>query len=183
MTRRAPIALLAAFILTLGACTRNAHPELLAEVDVLLRRADSLKQLVDTIDLAAYDHMDSVFRGQRTALEELLKDTLAKEQAVPIGNYYRAMDRSLGRVRKEIPGLRAELERSRTQLTDLRHDIGRDRLPEGPRTTYLQQERLMLDQLEKGVTTVTRSAGTCQREWQARHRAIAELLAPPDTTP
>ena len=183
MTRRAPIALLAAFILTLGACTRNAHPELLAEVDAMLRRADSLKQLVDTIDLAAYDHMDSVFRSQRTALEELRKDNLAKEPAVPIGNYYRAMDRSLGRVRKQTPELRAELDRSRTQLTDLRHDIGRDLLPEGPRTTYLQQERLMLDQLEKSATTVTRSVGTCQREWEAHHRAIAELLAPPGTTP
>lgn len=183
MNARTPILLLAALVLSLGACTRNAHPELLAEVDVLLRRADSLKQLVDTLDLAAYDRMDSVFRSQRTALEELLKDTLAKEQAVPIGNYYRAMDRSLGRVRKQTPELRAELERSRTQLTDLRHDIGRDLLPEAPRTTYLQQERLMLDQLEKGVTTVTRSAGTCRREWQAQHRAIAELLAPPDPAP
>ena len=138
---------------------------------------------MDTIDLAAYDHMDSVFRSQRTALEELLKDTLAKEQAVPIGNYYRAMDRSLGRVRKQTPELRAELDRSRTQLTDLRHDIGHDLLPEGPRTTYLQQERLMLDQLEKSATTGTRSVGTCQREWEAHHRAIAELLAPPGTTP
>ncbi|MBV6403468.1 MAG: hypothetical protein IT228_00865 [Flavobacteriales bacterium] len=183
MSRHAPIALLATLLLALGACTRNAHPELLAEVDVMLRRADSLKRIVDTIDLAAYDRMDSVFRGQRSALEELLKDTMAREQAVPIGNYYRAMDRSLGRVRKRTAELREGLERSKVQLADLRHDIGRDLLPEGPRTTYLQQERMELDRLEKGVTTVTRSAGTCRREWEARHRAIAELLAAPDPAP
>lgn len=180
---RVPIAIFAALGLMLGACTRNADPRLLAEVDALVRLTDSLEGALDTIDLAGYDHMDSVFRGQRPALEELLKDTLAKDQAIPLGNYYRAMDRSLGRVRRETPRLREELKRSRAQLADLRHDIERGLLPEGPRTTYLEQERLVLEQLAPGVTTVTRSAGTCQREWRDQHRAIAELLYSPTPSP
>lgn len=175
-----PFAATAALLLALGSgCRQPSDPALVSALDSMMVRTDSLIAGLDTIDMARCDHMDSVFRSQRTPLEDLLRDTLAKDQAVAIGNYFRAMDRSLGRVRGKTKGVHAELLTSRKQLEDLRHDIDNGLLPEGPRATYFEQERLVLDQLAQSVQVIQNSYRTATREWNAQHHGVAELLAPP----
>jgi len=180
MRRSAPFLAVAALLLAIGSgCRQPSDPALVSALDSMMIHTDSLLAGLDTIDLARCDQMDSVFRTQRTPLEDLLRDTLAKDQAVAIGNYYRAMDRSLGRVRGKTEGVRNELLAAREQLEDLRHDIDNGLLPEGPRTTYFEQERLVLDQLAQSVQVIVNSYRTATREWNAQHHGVAELLAPP----
>lgn len=182
MKSSGPFLAVATLFLALGSgCRHPTDPVLLSALDSLILRTDSLMDGLDTIDLIFCDQMDSVFRTQRDPLEALLRDTLARDQAVAIGNYYRAMDRSLGRVRGKTKGVRDELSVTREQLEDLRHDIDNGLLPEGPRKTYFEQERLTVDQLAQSVQVILNSYRTATREWNAQHHGVAEILAPPSS--
>lgn len=176
--------LLAAFLSTallLAGCKGRPHdPANLTAIDSMLVQVDSLARVVGAMDAASYDRMDSVFSGQKAHLETLLKDTLDRSLALALGNYHRAMSRSLARVRSERPGVLNELAQTRGKLMDLRHDVGGGLLPEGPERTYVDQERLYLAGLHQRTTVLLSSAGTVQRNWDEHHARVDSVLA---TTP
>lgn len=158
-------------------CSPHKDPALVASLDSMITRTDSLLAAMEVVDMERYASFDSLFRTQRGGIEELLKDTLEREVAFTIGNYYRAMNKSLGRLRREFPSVRLQLERSRQQLEDLRHDIDKGLLPEGPKNTYLEQERLMLQELDRAVNVLMNSRATVDREWEQHGDDVARILA------
>ena len=100
-----------------------------------------------------------------------------------MGNYYRAMTKSLGRVRKLRSEVLEELELARKQLTSLRHDVEGGLLPEGPEKTYVDQERLYLSNVARKVTILLNSAGTVDRNWSEHHLTVDSILANTSITP
>lgn len=176
-----PVALCTAFLWSMmhTACTPPADPARMHTLDSLITVTDRLRTVVNAIDLAVYQRMDSVFRTQREAIEARFNDTLVKESAMVLGNYHRAMTKSLGRVLKNHAPLQGDLATSQKQLQDLHHDFERGLLPEKPQHTYLSQEKLILGELARNVSSLERSAGTASRAW--RHRAkVDSLLAVPE---
>ena len=180
MKRGIPMAIAGAFLWGAlhTACTPPPDPTRMRSLDSLLTMTDSLQAVVNGIDVDVYRRMDSVFRAQRDGIEARFNDTLVKGSAMILGNYHRAMNKSLGRVLKHRPTLQVELATSRKQLTDLRHDLDRGLLPDGPQHTYLQQETMILGELARNVTALERSAGTASRAWLQR-AAVDSLLAIP----
>ncbi|MBL7963622.1 MAG: hypothetical protein JNM31_07230 [Flavobacteriales bacterium] len=154
----------------LAACGRPADAGRLATIDSLITVTDSLTLLVNAIDLTAYRRMDSMHRAETPTIEAQLADTtLDREVLVHMGNYHRAMDRSLGRVMKNTEKIRKELAYTRDQLGALRHDAAKGLLPEVPEQTYMEQERLAVRQLSNGVDVLVTSAATARREWDNYH--------------
>lgn len=172
---------LLALLSVTGQGCNDRDPGKVAAIDSLLRTADSLTAVVNGIDLAVYQRMDSVFRGQRTWIEQRFADTLHRDEAMILGNYHRAMTRSLARVLKHHDEMRQELELSRKQLTALRHDVDRGLLHDNPKTTYYGQEELVLLQLSTSVDVLRSSAATAQREWDRYHLKVDSLISITDT--
>jgi len=188
MSRGTLFALVAAFMLAsaLAACKGRPHdPANLTAIDSMLVQVDSLTRVVNAIDAPVYDRMDSVFRTQKDRLEAYMTDTLDRDRAMAVGNYYRAMAKSLPRVRRQRGEVLDELGTSRRQLTDLRHDVAGGLLPPGPERTYVQQERLALDAIAQRLGILLNSQGTAQRNWDAHHVLVDSLLrsAAPKTAP
>ncbi|MCB0795326.1 MAG: hypothetical protein KDB88_11370 [Flavobacteriales bacterium] len=164
-------------LLLLGACRESADPAMMAELDGMILRVDSLTDRLNMIDTERCDRMDSAFRHQRDGIEALLVDTITKDTAMIIGNYYRAMNKSLGRVRKQWNEVHEELKKSRKQIEDLRHDLDRRLLPDGPKNTYFQQELLILDELDRNVNVLERSYATAVREWDDKAEQVERILS------
>ena len=99
--RGALFALIAAFLgmSLLFSCKGKPHdPAHVTAIDSMLIQVDSLESLVNAIEVPVYLQMDSTFRTQKDRLENVMKDTLDRAQAMAVGNYFRAMTGSLGRV-------------------------------------------------------------------------------------
>jgi hypothetical protein len=171
-------------VVLLFACKGKPHdPANLSAIDSMLVQVDSLERQVNAIDIAVYLHMDSVFGGQKRRMEVMMQDTLDRPTAMAAGNYYRAMDRSLGRVRMMYDEVREELQLMRKQLTDLKKDVGVGKLPPGPETTYVQQERLYFSALAQKTQVLLNSAGTARRNWDEHRPLVDSLLAMPSHNP
>lgn len=171
--------LVAAFVVasTLLACKGKPNdPANLTAIDSMLVQVDSLTRAVNAIDAPVYDRMDSVFATQKDRLEKLMTDTLDRTRAMAVGNYYRAMAKSLGRVRRMRGAVLDELGTLRRQLTDLRHDVEGGLLPPGPEQTYVQQERLALSATAQRAGILFNSLGTVQRNWDEHHLRVDSLL-------
>lgn len=186
MSRSTLPAILAAFtaVVMLFACKGKPHdPANLTAIDSMLVQVDSLEHQVNAIEIPVYQRMDSAFRMQKDRLETVMKDTLDRSQAIAAGNYYRAMNGSLGRVRKLYDETREELQLMRKQLTDLKKDVAGGHLPPGPETTYVQQERLYLSALAQKTVILLNSAGTAKRNWEEHRPLVDSLLVMPSATP
>ena len=153
-----------------------------AAIDSLISLTDSLSTVVNAIELPVYQHMDSVFRSQKNWIEGQFSDTLDRERAIILGNYHRAMNKSLGRVLRNRNEMHQELDYSRKQLGNLRHDVDRGLLHDNPKETYFGQERLVLQQLTASVDVLRSSAATAQREWDRYHLKVDSIRAAIDTT-
>ncbi len=174
-------ALLVSAVATEQSCS-TGDPAKVAAIDSLLTLTDSLATVVNAIELPVYQRMDSVFRGQKDWIESQFADTLDPERAMILGNYHRAMSKSLGRVLKHRDELRQELDYSHKQLTALRHDVDRGLLPVNPKETYFGQERLVLRQLTTNVDVLRSSAATAQSEWDRYHLNVESIRTAIDTT-
>lgn len=188
MMRGTLVALFGALSVTallLPACKGKPHdPANLTAIDSMLVQVDSLSRMVSALDTAAFNRMDALFAGQKERLEAVMRDTLDRTQALAVGNYYRAMARSLGRVRSGRNGVLEELATSRAKLQDLRHDVAGGLLPEGPERTYVDQERLYLADLAQRTSILMNSAGTVRRNWDEHHVRVDSILAAaPSPTP
>lgn len=184
--RGALFALVIAFLgmSLLLSCKGEPHdPAHVTAIDSMLFQVDSLERLVKAIEVPVYLKMDSTFRTQKDRLENAMRDTLNRAQAMAVGNYFRAMTGSLGRVGNMYDEILRELADARKQLLNLKHDIGGGLLPEGPEATYLQQEQLFLANLARKVSILMNSAGTAQRNWDDHHAVVDSLLAVPAHTP
>jgi hypothetical protein len=146
-------------------------------------QVDSLVQVLNAIEGPVYDRMDSVYRTQKDRLENLMKDTLNRTNAFAAGNYYRAMSKSLGRVRTKPKELLGELELMKGQLGDLRHDVSKGLLDETLERTYVDQERMALNAISERCIVVMNSVGTVQRNWDEHHALVDSLLSLPAPTP
>lgn len=185
MTRILPL-FLGALVLaaSLFSCKGKPHdPANLVAIDSMQVQVDSLVQRLNAIDAGVYDRMDSVFRTQKDRLEVAMKDTLDRRKAFAAGNYYRAMAKSLGRVRSIPPELGDELGLMKKQLEDLRHDVSNGLLDETLERNYVQQERLALADIQARTIVLMNSVGTVQRNWDEHHLLVDSLLATPAPSP
>lgn len=132
-------------------CQRHADPAMVATLDSMLVRLDSLNDTLAIVDVGLCKRIDSTFERQRPGLELLFADTLERGTAFLAGNYYRAMTRSLARVMRNHDRLHDRIDSSRSQLKALRHDVDRGLLDETARRTYLDQERMELEEIERGA--------------------------------
>ena len=184
--RGALFALITAFfgMSLLFSCKGKPHdPAHVTAIDSMLIQVDSLERLVNAIEVPVYLQMDSTFRTQKDRLENVMKDTLDRAKAMAVGNYFRAMTKSLGRVKGLYEESLDELSMARKQLLNLKHDIGGGLLPEGPEATYVQQEQLYLSNLARKVSILMNSAGTAKRNWDDHHAVVDSLLAAPAPNP
>ncbi|MCC7502173.1 MAG: hypothetical protein IT229_06570 [Flavobacteriales bacterium] len=184
--RGALFALITAFLgmSLLFSCKGKPHdPAHVTAIDSMLIQVDSLERLLNAIDVPVYLRMDSTFRTQKDRLENVMKDTLNRAQAMAVGNYFRAMSGSLGRVGNMYDETLRELADARKQLVNLKHDIGGGLLPEGPEATYVQQEQLFLSNLARKTSILLNSAGTAKRNWEEHHLLVDSLLTGPVPTP
>lgn len=166
------ILLLAGLTFLLGTlspgCQGNKDPETVQRIDSLLRTVDSLRTALDEVDLAECRMIDSTFRMQRPAIQLFFTDTLEREPAMVVGNYFRAMKKSLPRALGKTPEIRAHLDSSAAKITDLRHDVDKGLLPDNPKRVYLEQEQLILSELERATDVCIHSFGTVVRAWETR---------------
>jgi hypothetical protein len=168
-------------LLTVGgllqSCQRPNDPARMVALDSLIRTADSLAMRLDAIDTVALARMDSAFHLQRDGLEAIFTDTLQRDTALIVGNYYRAMKKSVNRALIDRRNYRAAVEVSRKQLRDLHRDASKGIWPEDKELAYYEQERIILKELVHSTAVVEKSLGTAQREWERGHAMADTLLA------
>lgn len=177
------LAAAALLVLTLGGCRRDSDPALVAELDSLITHLDSLDGAFAAIDMAEHLAMDSVFQGQVPALKQAFLDTLDRDTALLLGNYYRAMTKSQRRLLGEYGRLRTELDSSLKKVRDLRKDVDRGLIPMPQRRTFADQEMKVGRELDRQVTVLLNSRATVLRHWPDRPAVDAILQARADTLP
>lgn len=170
-------------VLALGSCRRDNDPALVAELDSLITHLDSLDQAFRAIDADAHRAIDSVFKGQVPALQQAFLDTLNRDTALLLGNYYRAMTKSLGRLVSEHGQVRNDLDSALKKVRDLRRDVDRGLIPMPERRAYADQEEQIAADLDRRVTVMLNRRETIARHWAERGSVDAILKARADTLP
>ena len=158
------------------ACRRTHDAGHLARVDSLLRTTDSLIALmgaVDTTDIAAWN---ALYGGRRGQLIARLGDTLAKAEALTLGNYHRLMDKTLGRARAEHGPALDGLQRARAQLLDLRNDVEKGLLEPADEELYIEQERLALRAVAHNASVVMSTYANARSTLQELDPLVDSLL-------
>ena len=185
MNTRIRFVLLAA--LTIGVllpgCERNADPAMVASLDSMLVHVDSLKLATNGIDVGLVRRVDSTFKQQQGSLEAVMQDTLDRAWAVFVGNYYRAMSKSLPRVMAQYDQVRNELDTSRAKISALRHDVDRGLLSDEPKRGYHQQEKLVLKELHRSTDVLLSSYGTVTRAYAEAYRVDSLIQAHATSAP
>ena len=177
MTLRSTILLASSLlVLALGSCRRDSDPVLVAELDSLITHLDSLDQAFRAIDEDEHRAMDSVFKRQVPALQQAFVDTLDRDTALLLGNYYRTMTKSLGRLVKEHAQVRSGLDSSLKKVRDLRRDVDRGLIPMPERRAYTDQEEKIASDLDRQVTVLLNSRENVMRHW-AKRDSVDAILA------
>lgn len=183
MTMHIRTLLLTALLLVLGtACKRPSDAGHVATIDSLLAVTDSLINGMNALDRAELHRIDSIFQSRKDALAERMKDTLDKPAALVMGNYRRAMTKSLGRVNKDFEDVMKELSTTRAQLNDLRADVLASVHDQTVEQSYVGQEKLAVASIRQRASVLANSALTTLREHKRLSPAVDSLLAYVDTT-
>ncbi len=173
-----PLFALAAFLLLgMGACKRSADAKNLATVDSMIVATDTLLASLRAIDGAELQRLDSVHASMSGAIQQMLQDTVNKEDALTLGNYHRAMGRTLGKVRKGEEQVRTDLQLLRKQLHDLRTDVNSGILEPGMESTYIQQERLFLTTTDRNTKVLLAGHSSVLRARDEYETRVDSLIA------
>lgn len=164
-------------------CRQANNPGRVLALDSLIHVADSLAARLDAIDTVALLRIDSVFGTQRMELEAYFNDTLQRDTGIVLGNYYRAMNKSLPRAVSNRREFRRSVEESRTKLKDLHRDATKGIWPEEQELVFYEQERLIMAGLAHSTTVIEKSAATSTREWEKAHALVDSILAARRRTP
>ncbi len=178
MSARIPLFALATFLLlSMGACERSADAKHLATVDSMIVATDTLLASLRVMDGAELQRLDSVHASMSGAIQQMLQDTLKKEDALALGNYHRAMSKTLGQVRKNDGTVRIDLQLVRKQLRDLRTDVNNGILEPGMESTYIQQERLFLTTADRNTNVLLAGNASVLRARDAYEARVDSLVA------
>ena len=161
----------------LQGCRQPNNPARVLALDSLIRTADSLAMRLDAIDTVPLLHMDSVYKMQLALPEASFKDTLQRDTALVVGNYFRAMKKSLPRALSERRESRRAVEESRSKLRDLHEDATKGIWTEEQELGYFEEERMIMAGLSHSTTVIEKSAATCIREWEKGHVIVDSVLA------
>lgn len=178
MSARIPLFALAAFLLlSMGSCERSADARNLATVDSMIVATDTLLASLRVIDGAELHRLDSVHASMSGAIQEMLKDTVKKEDALALGNYHRTMGKTLGKVRRSEEQVRTDLQLLRKQLHDLRTDVNNGILEPGTESTYIQQERLFLTTADRNTKVLLAGHASVMRARDDYELRVDSLIA------
>jgi hypothetical protein len=178
MSARIPLFALAAFLLlSIGACKRSADAKNLASVDSMIVATDTLLASLRVIDGAELHRLDSVHASLSGALQRMLQDTVKKEDALALGNYHRAMGKTLGKVLKNEVQVRADLQMLQKQLRNLRTDVNNGILEPGIESTYIQQEGLLLTSVDRNVKVLLTGHASVLRARDDHEQRVDSLIA------
>ena len=183
MSTRVPLAIMAAFLLLAhSGCRRPADAHNLATVDSLLHVTDSLINAVKTLDIARIRRIDSLYALKAERVEQRMRDTLNKQEALALGNYHRTMSKDPGRTLKGQPSVLARLDVSLLQLKNLRNDVEKGLLEPAVESKYILDERAALARASADAETVFAGFATIVRD-DGQYGAAVEALLAPDTIP
>lgn len=178
MSARIPLFALAAFLLlSMGSCERSADAKNLATVDSMIVATDTLIASLHVIDGAELQRLDSVHASMSGAIQQMLQDTVNKEDALALGNYHRTMGKTLGKVRKSEVQVRTDLQLLRKQLHDLRTDVNNGILEPGMEGTYIQQERLFLTTADRNTKVLLAGHASVLRARDDYELRVDSLIA------
>ena len=180
MRTRVPIIIaLALLCFTPQACKRASDPKHLYSLDSMMVITDSLRRAVMAIDMPGLLAIDSIYRGKRDSILDLMNDTLQKRDAIAIGNFHRAMNGSMIRVKRDHDAVNAALTSTSKQLIDLRHDVDHGLLPPEQERANIYQEGLFVTQQMHATDMLCGSAENVQRNWRMYHEHVDSLLHAP----
>jgi hypothetical protein len=175
--------LLGAIAALFVACGGPNDPALVAEVERMIAGTDSMAAHHATIDITRFKERREVFREQQKPLEVFLKDTLDRDRAFLVGNYYKAMSKNLDRLLSNHARMGEELEFSARKLRDLKHDMAKGLLDPTLENTYLEQERMAYREMQRGMGVVDAAVELVDRIWDQSHEPIAALLSAEESAP
>lgn len=178
MSTRVPLIVLAAFLLCVNsACRRSADARNLSTVDSLMSVNDSLIKGLKALDLPRVARIDSVFATKADRIMMLMRDTLNKEAALVLGNYYRTMTKYPRFAQQGIGSVLERLERNRGQLADLRNDVDKGLLEPVEEARYIKEEKLALAEARHDAEKVAASVKTIIRDEASYVIAVDSLIA------
>lgn len=183
MNPRVPLLALAAFLLCMqSACRRSANTRNLATVDSLLHATDSLIGKMKTLDLSGVERIDSLYALKEARIQERMRDTLQKEEALTLGNYYHTMSKNPKRAIQGRLSVLQRSEQSLSQLTNLRNDVEKGLLEPTVELRYIGDEVTALAQVMRDGEMVEAAAASVIRD-DARYGAVIDSMLVKDTIP
>lgn len=172
----------AAVLLALGpgglltACTNLADPAEMATVEQMIDKTDSMRLELMGMDTARLHHMHALFEAERPSIEQRFRDTLLPHEAQVLGNYHRAMDERLPRLRADRLREQARLDSTLTRLRNLRHDMGEGLMGKKAREKALAMEKGWAASLRHDLDQVVAATEQLIRDRTAYRTAIDSLL-------
>lgn len=116
---------IAGILAIISSCTQTQYPDELKTVDSLLTRIDSAEKLHASIDTTGIKEGNRIFQQKFNFVKSnytKTADTLHREEALLISDY-RALKKPYDRFIDQYSANSKELEFSKGQLLDLRHDL------------------------------------------------------------
>lgn len=133
-------------LLAIVACKQGASHEELKEVMGLKAQIDACYARVDSIDMDRFMAINDAVKHEMGFMNENNKDTLAQEEAIFLGNYFRFMKKPMARILKGHDNMLKELQKTSTQLEALHHDMKKGLVEPVEYRAELSTERLYAQQ-------------------------------------
>ena len=173
---------IAAFLMCASsACKRSANKMNVHTLDSLLGSTENLLMEMNALDRDSLHAIDSSYQLRKAALEVTMRDTLDKRSAIAIGNYHKAMNKSMGYVNKNFEPVIRELNTARKQLTDLKYDVEQGALDPAVESGYISKESLALSIAQQHTGTLLSTARSVIRDHARLAPIVDSVLLRTDT--
>lgn len=165
-------------LLCLGLISCGPDPKFasrIAELDSLSLQLHTARDLYNTIDSAGAKLIFDEVNKTLGKVNELVKDTLTREQAMLISQY-RMIKKPLKEYLQRLPVTQKEIAVTAKQLKDLSHDLSKGLIPEKDADLHVKKESELARLLINTLNMSHESVGMCREQFNALNPRMDSLV-------
>lgn len=162
----------------LAGCTRTRYSEELRQIDAMIVELDSARNIHRRIDTTGYGAAMEKYTERMSSVQEsyaMRGDTMDRDVAMMMATY-RELKKPLERFKESYTAVSTDLDFTRAQLLDLKHDLEHNLLDSNLVHRMLRQESDAVEHIKMETTQIRTSYKTTREKTEKLEPRIDSLL-------
>ena len=162
----------------LAGCTRTKYSNELRQIDAMIVELDSARNVHRRIDTTGYGAAMMRYKKRMSSVQEsytMRGDTMERDVAMLMANY-RELKKPLERFKDSYAATSADLDFTRTQLLDLKHDLEHNLLDSNLVHRMLREESDAVEHIKMETVQLQTSYKTTQEKTEKLEPRVDSLL-------